>query len=381
MKKLLVFLNSNILGGAERSIVHQVNLYDKEVVDVTVVIPVVKGESSLKLEEFVREQGIQNIKYLKIPKMFYTLSRSNVHKRFLSILISLFYIFSELKKLDIPRFNILWLNGNKIGFVLYLFAMIFKFPNKVIWHFRDYPSKSYIAKKLWNFISKKRSFSFICIGNSKSVTEEIKLVTDSSVDVLTVYNPVGESFNIKQSDTELNIGVASMLAPWKGQHQVLYFSKLYEKELKALGVNKIKIFGDDIYKTDGNHAGYKEQLLSLKKKLNCSLVEFCGIESPQVIFSESHILIHPSIEPEPFGRVIVEAFKAKVPIITTGLGGAAELVQSDVNGFVFQPYDYASLLKCIKRSIEEKSRITDAAFDQLQTIEDQVKKSLLKVIS
>src|SRR5690606_1107486 len=97
----------------------------------------------------------------------------------------------------------------------------------------------------------------------------------------------------------------------------------------ALGYREIRIYGDNIYQTSGDHQGYKEQLEVISRMLKRLPVNFCGLKTPKEIFAEIDVLVHSSIAPEPFGRVIVEAMANGVAVLSTGLGGAQELVHPD----------------------------------------------------
>lgn len=65
----------------------------------------------------------------------------------------------------------------------------------------------------------------------------------------------------------------------------------------------------------------------------CALLDnriiFHGFLSEQQLNSlleKSDILICPSMWSEPFGRIILDAYKNAMPVITTGFGGMGEIV-------------------------------------------------------
>jgi glycosyltransferase involved in cell wall biosynthesis len=51
--------------------------------------------------------------------------------------------------------------------------------------------------------------------------------------------------------------------------------------------------------------------------------------------------------------VIQEAFAAKIPVITTNLGGMAEAVTHEVNGLLFERGDASDLARQMKRVVDE----------------------------
>lgn len=171
-----------------------------------------------------------------------------------------------------------------------------------------------------------------------------------------------------------------MLAPWKGLHDVLWMIALYRDELRTIGIEKFSFYGGAIYQTNGSHLRYQQDLILLVAKLGLSeFVFFAGLQSPEKIFSEIDLLIHSSLEREPFGRVIIEAFRAHVPVISTGLGGAGELVHEKITGLKYSPYDQASLYAQIKSCIDDKQLVkslTQSAASKVSTIEEEIRQKL-----
>jgi glycosyltransferase involved in cell wall biosynthesis len=60
-------------------------------------------------------------------------------------------------------------------------------------------------------------------------------------------------------------------------------------------------------------------------------------------------LVHASIIPEPFGRVIVEGMAAGLPVIAAGAGGPTEIVTDGVDGLLHRPGDVSSLADALQR--------------------------------
>lgn len=73
MKNIAVLMNTNEVGGAERSLVFQLKNHSEN--QLTFFLP--RISSSRNLEEFLRASGFENIQYYNYPKSFYLLSRNN----------------------------------------------------------------------------------------------------------------------------------------------------------------------------------------------------------------------------------------------------------------------------------------------------------------
>lgn len=385
-KKIAFLMNSSILGGAERSMVLQTSFLDEKI-EKTFFIPVINNnmKSTEKLVTLIKQSGEVDIRYYDFPKSLFSISRSGKGSNLIFVLLSFLKISFTYKKLKIDDFDIIWANGNKVGLSAFIFSKIFNFKNKFIWHFRDYPERSRKFRLIWRFLKKKNKFDLTLIGNSLSVSDDLKQVTSNQVSVESIYNPVSElkrRFPVFMNN-ELCIGIVGMLAPWKGIHEIILWSSLFEKELMDLNICSIRVYGDEIYQTAGEHTGYKQELVDLKSKLNAKLIDFCGLEDPSEIFDKIDIMIHSSLRREPFGRVITESFSAGVPVISTGIGGAGELVEHMSTGQIYSPGDYQGLFDCVKKYIEDenfRNEIIQNAILKRKSIEEQIKSELAKIV-
>jgi len=84
-------------------------------------------------------------------------------------------------------------------------------------------------------------------------------------------------------------------------------------------------------------------------------VRFCGerADVPELLRA-ADIFCQPNTRPEPFGIVFVEALAAGLPVVTTGLGGAAEVVDAAC-GLTVPPGNPAQLAASLRNLIEDGS--------------------------
>lgn len=68
-------------------------------------------------------------------------------------------------------------------------------------------------------------------------------------------------------------------------------------------------------------------------------------------FMLADVIVTPSIEPEAFGRVAVEAQAMGKPVVASRLGAQTETVVDGVTGFLFPPGDAAALAQGITRAL------------------------------
>jgi glycosyltransferase involved in cell wall biosynthesis len=80
------------------------------------------------------------------------------------------------------------------------------------------------------------------------------------------------------------------------------------------------------------------------------------------------ILVVPSLEPEGFGRTVVEAQFSRTPVIGTNIGAIPELIEDGKTGFLVEPGDVEKLVCKIKYILQNPkivSSIIDTAFENI----------------
>ncbi len=98
-----------------------------------------------------------------------------------------------------------------------------------------------------------------------------------------------------------------------------------------------------------------------------SSVEFLGPVSfddvPEVIRGARAVLI-PSVSYETFGRSILEAYAAGVPVIASRTGGIPEVVQDGVTGLLVPPADGVQWAQAVERLLDdpESERLGEGAY-------------------
>ena len=373
-------MNTNEVGGAERSLVFQLKNHIED--NLTFFLP--KISDSNRLETFLNSEGFTNIQYYDYPTSIYMISRNHLKFSFSMMKDLLQFAFSSGGLKDLNQYSLVYLNGNKAAFLFFVKNRLISFKGKVVWHLRDYYHSSGLTNMAWRILNNcnPKNLSFIC--NSNSVKENLLRSPWSSYPVDVIYNPVGTNLATREISKNIKtIGFVAMMAPWKGVHEIVLWSKLFEKELSELGVTNIKIYGGNIYKTEGSHKEYSQQIKKLSEKFPSKLLSFEGHKEPREIFAEIDCLIHYSLAPEPFGRVIIEAFDAGIPVISTCMGGAAELVQSQVTGVKVLAHDRRGLFLAVEQIIENKVRtfkLINGGLEKAKTIQENISISMKKIL-
>ena len=139
-------------------------------------------------------------------------------------------------------------------------------------------------------------------------------------------------------DHHFVFGVFSRLTPWKGQAVAL-------QALAALPDAGCIIVGGALFGEDS----YANGLVQLARELGVSdRVRFFGHrEDVPVLMRAVDAIVHPSMEPEPFGRTLVEAMLARRPVIAAAAGAVPEILDDGRAGMMFPPGDHRALATCL----------------------------------
>ncbi|MFL0753585.1 MAG: glycosyltransferase family 4 protein [Prochlorococcus sp.] len=149
-------------------------------------------------------------------------------------------------------------------------------------------------------------------------------------------------------DRPLKICFAGLLMVSKGAHTLI--EALIHLRQQGLAI-QASLAGDKF------QSGYQEQLEQLLAKHELAdMVQFVGQLNRQNLarfYALHHVGVFPSIHPEAFGIVAAEMMASGLALVTSGVGGAAELIEDGISGLLFEAGDAADLAECLKRLILE----------------------------
>jgi len=148
----------------------------------------------------------------------------------------------------------------------------------------------------------------------------------------------------------LKVGFAGLLMGSKGVHTLV---------LALLAMHKQGFCVQASLAGGAFQAGYREQLEALLVEAGMDgLVRFVGqLDRPRLarFWALHHVGVFTSIHPEAFGIVAAEVMSSGVALITTGVGGAAELIESGMSGLRFEPGNSQSLFQALQTLISNPS--------------------------
>jgi len=141
---------------------------------------------------------------------------------------------------------------------------------------------------------------------------------------------------------EFNVGIIGRITPIKGH---LDFIKAMAKVARVIPRLKIWIVGD----APPSREAYKEQLQVLVRRLGLwHCTEFLGTQRDiPAILSHLDLLVLATTTHEAFGRVIVEAQAAGVPVVATEVGGVVDIIENKKTGLLVPPSDPTNMAGAI----------------------------------
>ncbi|MBP7190178.1 MAG: glycosyltransferase family 4 protein [Rickettsiaceae bacterium] len=134
------------------------------------------------------------------------------------------------------------------------------------------------------------------------------------------------------------------MTSWKG-HMVLIdaLNLIRNKDFRCLIVG-------DLSKHPNFNKRVHEKISELKLQ---SKVKVFGPENDMMsLYGFSDLVVSASIEPEAFGRVVIEAQSMEKLVIASNIGGSAETIKDESTGFHVNPGDAVDLSEKISHAIE-----------------------------
>ena len=136
---------------------------------------------------------------------------------------------------------------------------------------------------------------------------------------------------------------------WKGQHVLLRaLADVPSAQAWFVGA---PLFGEEVYAT---------KLRAEADALGVSSrVQFLGFRDDVArLMRAADVIVHSSVYPEPFGRVVVEGMLAGRPVIASRAGGVEEIVTDRETGWLVPPGDAGALAQAISAVIADPELAT-----------------------
>ncbi|WGS48139.1 glycosyltransferase family 4 protein [Paraburkholderia sp. D15] len=220
----------------------------------------------------------------------------------------------------------------------------------VVWHLRDIVSAEHFGGKqlaiikwcarfglahvIANSAASARAFTDLTRMEAKRVDVVFNGISAAPFDALRSVPQTTLRERLKLPRDAFLVGSFSRLARWKGQH-VLLEAMVLNPQMHAVLVGA-PLFGEDQYEIElhafvaAHGLGERVHFLGFQHDIAACM---CAVDA----------VVHTSITPEPFGRVIVEGMLAQRPVAASRAGGVLEIVDDGENGMLYAPGDAHAL--------------------------------------
>ena len=215
-----------------------------------------------------------------------------------------------------------------------------------------------LEKKLYN----TKNTKFVIAVSNLIKKEIIKEFGYPSERIVVFHNPVDlNQFSPVSRENNLNKDLKLLFVAnnfkLKGLNSIL-------NVLKQLDNFKLFIVGGDNFE-NLKHGKIPEKLFKniffLGEKRGKELVK---------IYQQSDLLLHPTYF-DPFANVCLEAMACGVPVVTTKINGASEIIENYENGIVIEhAEDYNGLFNAVKKCIENRELLLKMRENCLKKIKE-----------
>jgi glycosyltransferase involved in cell wall biosynthesis len=230
-----------------------------------------------------------------------------------------------------------------------------------VWHLRELlgPRQPFrLARSATRLARFVRQHASLVVANSKisavtageSIPAEMIRVVPNGIDLSAFVNMVPA----KPANQPLIIAMVASLTSRTKKHAMFIEAA---GRLENLTNIEFRIYGHDLT-AGGSRPGdrYAEAIHALVRERGLTdRFRFPGhIPDPPRIMSEIEILVHPA-DNESFGRIVVEAMAAGLPVVGVRGGGVGEIVVDGETGLLAAPDEPEALAECISQLVRDDS--------------------------
>lgn len=254
----------------------------------------------------------------------------------------------DLKRIiEKEHIQLIWTNSVRANIIGSLLSIRTKIP--VAWMLHDFTFPpmfvSLLAKVPHVMICVSYAVKSYYLSVIRGENKKKLVVIPNAIDIDMVYKRRDEPSSFPLKNKEYWIGVVGRVEYWKGQE---YLIRAAEKILPLLPRVRFFIIGAPV-EHDAKTARY---FMTLKKYVSrrklTSKIYFTGyLPNVYPLLYKLDVLVHTSIKPEPFGRVILDGMALGKPVIASPLGGPKEIIEDGVDGLLIDPKDTTRLASSI----------------------------------
>ncbi|WP_283676434.1 glycosyltransferase family 4 protein [Clostridium perfringens] len=221
--------------------------------------------------------------------------------------------------------------------------------------------------KLYNYLNKIKfkdvdiitapsNFTLNLFKNENLIDEKKSICIYNSIDILKEDEKIISIRKERKNNLNFKLVYLGALVKHKGIRELI-------DVFNDIKVNNIElhIAGDGEEKDFVEKHSLSDKRIKYHGKLNEKEV--------QKLLQNSDILIAPSIWYEPFGRVIIDAYKFGLPVIASNLGGLSEIVRNEETGLLINVKNKNEFIEAIYKMLN-KEKIFQMSMNSLTFVKN-----------
>lgn len=230
---------------------------------------------------------------------------------------------------------------------------------KLVWHIREFLDDDLGIE----FCNSGRAISLIeksdaIISISSEINKKFSEIFQNENHYI-VYNgiSIGDYYFSKVlfNDEKIKILSSGRIMSGKGQKDLFGALALLPKNYH----NRVEV---DVI---GNieEQDYYQQLLKIKKNNDLSFISMHGFQEDSKPFLKNADILCVCSKKEAFGRITIEGMLAGNLVIGTNSGGTKEIIQNEVNGYLYTPGNEKELVDVLIKVIENQNKAKEIALN------------------
>jgi glycosyltransferase involved in cell wall biosynthesis len=262
------------------------------------------------------------------------------------------------------RSQCLYANSQKALVVSALASVMSRRP--LIWHLHDILTASHFSAAMRAVAVRLANWRASCVIANSQATADAFVAAGGRCRTVVVHNGIDPApfadVDAGRARAELRdqigcgnsplLGVFSRLALWKGQHIAI-------EAARSMPDVHVVLVGGALFGEQADEERLHRQADHPDVR---GRIHFLGFRDDiPALMSAVDIVLHTSIAPEPFGRVIVEGMMARKPVIATAAGGALEIIEDGVTGLLVAPGDADALAAAARALLAAPDQCADMA--------------------
>src|SRR5580704_11368214 len=340
--------NSADIYGSSRCLLRMMELFAKDGHDVHVVVSCIGPLVGLLEDKGIKVHIHENLAIIERTQFASVVGRLSLLWRYPLSTLWLIRLILQLK-VDLVHTN----SG-----VLPSPALAAKLTGRRhMWHIREFLSEFPSVWRVYQYYMCLLSTKVITISRTvqnqfaAGLQDRCSIVYDGlGEDAMTVDEAEVAKFRSGIGDSHLLIGVIG---------RIKWVRKGQEVLVKAAGLLRDR-FPTARYVIVGSVApGNQDHLFRLRElvqelRLDDRVVFTGDVEDPKPLYAAFDVTVVPSVQPEPFGCVVMESMAVGTPVIGSRSGGIPEQIIDQKTGLLFTPGDEVDLARALERVMSDE---------------------------